>query len=176
MRKSIGRGVALAGIATLALGLTAGGAVAGNGKGKAYGKLAAKSCAKEKKALGKEAFGELYGKPAMPNCIGVVRKQANGEAKNAAKECKAEGLKGKAFGKCVSGKVKEEVVEERVDKINAAKECKAEREDPAFADTHEGESFEEFYGTNKNGKNAFGKCVSGKAKEKNDEEEPPAEG
>lgn len=139
-KRSIGRGLALAGIATLAIGLNVGGAAAGNGKGKAYGKLAAKSCAKEKKALGKEAFGELYGKPAMPNCIGVVRKDANGEAKN------------------------------------AAKECKAERQDPTtIPGNTENETFEEFYGTNKNGKNAFGKCVSGKAKAQNDEEEPETE-
>jgi hypothetical protein len=40
---------------------------------------------------------------------------------------------------------------------NAAKECRAEREaDP--------EDFQETYGTNKNKRNAFGKCVSGKVK------------
>jgi hypothetical protein len=39
---------------------------------------------------------------------------------------------------------------------NGAKECKAERAaDPA--------AFTKKYGTNKNGKNAYGKCVSGKA-------------
>jgi PKD domain len=42
---------------------------------------------------------------------------------------------------------------------NAAKECKAEREDDPDA-------FKEKYGTNKNGKNAFGKCVSSKSKNK----------
>ena len=41
---------------------------------------------------------------------------------------------------------------------NAAKECKAERD----ADPTE---FAADYGTNKNGKNAYGKCVSGKAKD-----------
>jgi hypothetical protein len=46
---------------------------------------------------------------------------------------------------------------------NAAKACKAERDaNPAlFATT---------YGTNKNGKNAFGKCVSGKAKAETQDE------
>jgi len=33
-----------------------------------------------------------------------------------------------------------------------------------FAAAHGGKSFTDFYGTNKNKKNAFGKCVSGKAK------------
>jgi opacity protein-like surface antigen len=49
---------------------------------------------------------------------------------------------------------------------NAAKECKAERDDAGFAAAHDGKTFEQFYGTNKNGKNAYGKCVSGKAKAK----------
>jgi hypothetical protein len=47
---------------------------------------------------------------------------------------------------------------------NAAKECKAEREaDP--------ELFQETYGTNGNKKNALGKCVSGKVKDEEYEEE-----
>ena len=54
--------------------------------------------------------------------------------------------------------VNEPVVEPPVFK-NAAKECKAERkEDP--------DAFKEKYGTNKNGKNAFGKCVSSKRSER----------
>jgi hypothetical protein len=57
---------------------------------------------------------------------------------------------------------KEDVAEFR----NAAKECKAERaEDP--------EAFREAYGTNENGRNALGKCVSTHLRE--DEEEPAPE-
>ena len=172
--RSIRTGLALTGIATMALALTAGGAVAGgNGKGKAFGKLAAKDCAKERKAMGNEAFNSLYGKPAMKNCIGVTKPEAKQASKSAAKECKAQGLKGKAFGKCVSSKAKKELSEDNADKVNAAKECKAERADPLFADSHDGKTFDEFYGTNTpnpkgkgGGKNAFGKCVSGKAKAK----------
>lgn len=48
--------------------------------------------------------------------------------------------------------------------LNSAQQCKAERSDPTFADTHGGMTFDQHYGTNKNLKNAFGKCVSGKAK------------
>lgn len=48
---------------------------------------------------------------------------------------------------------------------NAAMECKLEQADPAFAGAHGGETFAQFYGTNANGKNAFGKCVSSKATE-----------
>jgi hypothetical protein len=58
---------------------------------------------------------------------------------------------------------------------NAAKACKAEMADPGFAAAHGGATFQQHYGTsgaNGNGKsqgqgkgNAFGKCVSAKAKE-----------
>jgi hypothetical protein len=89
---------------------------------------------------------------------------------NAAKECRSEKAKGKnAFGKCVSAKAKEHKDAEDAEDAqevqafkNAAKQCQAESADPNFAATHDGKTFEEFYGTNKNGRNAFGKCVSGK--------------
>ena len=51
-------------------------------------------------------------------------------------------------------------------KPNAAKLCKAERAEIGV------EAFREKYGNNKNGKNAFGKCVSSKVHE---DEEPPVE-
>jgi hypothetical protein len=46
---------------------------------------------------------------------------------------------------------------------NAAKACKAERAADAAA-------FTKKYGTNKNGKNAYGKCVSGKARHATEQE------
>jgi hypothetical protein len=103
--------------------------------------------------------------------------------KNAAKECKAERAdpnfaaahEGKSFkqvygnlGKCVSQKAREhkqaadQADQQEVQAFkNAAKQCAAERSDPGFAAAHGGKSFEEFYGTNHNKRNAFGKCVSG---------------
>jgi uncharacterized membrane protein YdfJ with MMPL/SSD domain len=70
-----------------------------------------------------------------------------------------------AFGKCVSSKSKgqdddeDEAEDKNKDTTNAAKKCKAERAaNPA--------AFTEKYGTNKNKKNAFGKCVSTAAKKK----------
>ena len=112
--------------------------------------------------------------------------------KNAAKQCKAEradadfpathdgksfqefygtGKHGKnAYGKCVSTKARAlKAKEDEADKQdvaafkNAAKECKSEADDDDFASSHDGKSFEDFYGTNHNHRNAFGKCVSGKA-------------
>lgn len=63
-----------------------------------------------------------------------------------------------AFGKCVSKFARDEMRERKAAKRNAAKDCKAEREADAGL-------FKEAYGTGKNGKNAYGKCVSTKAKE-----------
>ena len=73
-----------------------------------------------------------------------------------------------AFGKCVSQKAKAkraeqdaEDAEEAEERTNAAEECDAER-----GETQETrKAFEEKYGTNGNKKNAFGKCVSEKARE-----------
>jgi hypothetical protein len=47
---------------------------------------------------------------------------------------------------------------------NAAQACKAEQNDANFATNHGDKTFAQFYGTNKNGRNAFGNCVSQKAK------------
>jgi hypothetical protein len=132
---SFKKALALAGIATMALAVPATAAPGGNGKGKAKGHdkvNAAKTCAKERKALGKATFGELYGKPAMKNCKAAAAEGDDDvtpkEKINAAKECKAEQADpnfaathdGKtfgevygtnandknAFGKCVSSKAK----------------------------------------------------------------------
>jgi hypothetical protein len=65
----------------------------------------------------------------------------------------------RSFVACVRAKAVEEAQEEQTAHKNAAKECKAEREaNPT--------QFATDYGKNANGKNAFGKCVSTKAKAK----------
>jgi hypothetical protein len=94
---------------------------------------------------------------------------------NAAKECKAERSaigrvpfaalydtntnKKNAFGKCVSSRAHDEAAERRAAHQNAAQECRDER-------AQDEDAFTLNYGTNHNKKNAFGKCVSGKAKQK----------
>jgi hypothetical protein len=70
-----------------------------------------------------------------------------------------------SMSRCVRQNAAEEAAEEAAAQKNAAKECKAEAADPNFEATN-GKSFAEFYGTNGNGKNAYGKCVSTKAKAK----------
>jgi hypothetical protein len=69
--------------------------------------------------------------------------------------------KSNAFGKCVS-KAQSAQSAARSD---ANAKCKAEQSDPSFAASHGGKTFDQFYGTNKNGKNAFGKCVSQKSQQ-----------
>ena len=112
----------------------------------------------------------------------AVAKPAATDRHAAIKQCKAERGKSKAtrtafkakyhsFSRCVRMNTAEERAERRGALRNAAKECKSERADEDFAGTHEGESFDEFYGTNKNGKNAYGKCVSTKAREHEEAED-----
>jgi len=107
----------------------------------------------------------------------ATAKPSNTDRTNAAQECRAERggtsatreafavkygtnkNRRNAFGKCVSRTAVDEERENEAAKSNAAKDCKSERDANALA-------FASKYGTNKNGKNAFGKCVSAKAKEK----------
>jgi hypothetical protein len=120
----------------------------------------------------------------------ATAKPTKTDRRHAAKECRAErgttdatreafATKYKTFGQCVSRRAREERAERRRAKLNAAKECKAERADEDFPASHDGKAFNEYYGTNPNGKNAFGKCVSSKARAKkaelDDEDEEEAE-
>jgi ABC-type transporter MlaC component len=65
----------------------------------------------------------------------------------------------RSFAACARKTAVEEAQEEQSAHSNAAKECKTERQADAAA-------FAEKYGTNGNKRNAFGKCVSQKAKAK----------
>jgi len=70
-----------------------------------------------------------------------------------------------AFGKCVSSKSKgenDDEADEDKNEANASKKCKAERGTTAATIA----AFEMKYGTNKNKRNAHGKCVSKHAKQK----------
>ena len=74
-----------------------------------------------------------------------------------------------AMGKCVSKHARAAAA----NRTNAAKTCKAEMAMPeaAFRAAHGGMSFAEFYGKNKNDRNAYGKCVSSKATTANAQQE-----
>src|SRR3954452_24628050 len=69
-------------------------------------------------------------------------------------------IKYRNFGKCVSGNARDESRERTSAKANAPAACRAERGTTAETKA----AFEQKYGTNKNGKNAFGKCVSAMVK------------
>jgi len=156
--------------------------------------VAAHQCTTDLHAMGVKSFKALYGdsapkyKHAMRNCQRQHGKSAHNVVKNAAQECKAEqadpnfaadhgmtfdqfyGTNANdknSFGKCVSSKVRSTEAQDDQNVQNAAQQCRAERNDPGFAGNHGGESFTDFYGSNKNKKNAFGKCVSQKAKAQN---------
>jgi hypothetical protein len=105
---------------------------------------------------------------ALP--AGAQAKPNNDDEQAAQKQCKVERGKTNAtregfearFGsmsRCVKQKAAEEEAERGQAKSNAARDCKAERE------TLGAEAFAIKYGENKNKKNAFGKCVSMKARE-----------
>jgi hypothetical protein len=91
---------------------------------------AQKQCRAELKAMGKTTFDKTYGTDKS------------------------------AFGKCVSHRQEQDTADVSKATKNAAQTCKAQENDPNFAAKNGGKTFAQFYGTNKNGKNAFGKCVS----------------
>ena len=137
----------------------------------------------------KNAYGKCVSKAARRDA-----KQEDQAKSNASKQCKAEAEQnadefkaahgGKTFtefygtgngknahGKCVSQKAKENKAaadkQEKQTAVNSAQACRTEQDQNAdeFKTAHGGKTFAEFYGTNENGKNAFGKCVSTKSKE-----------
>ena len=153
--------------------------------------VAATQCTNELHAMGVKAFKGLYGDPpkgqhAMRNCQRQHGKSAHNDISNVAQQCKADqadpnfatshggmtfdqfyGTNGNdrnAFGKCVSSKVQAISAQDQQNLQNAAQQCRSERSDANFPASHGGKSFTDFYGTNKNKKSAFGKCVSQKAK------------
>ena len=126
---------------------------------------AAKEC-KTEQAQAAEQFSAAHGGKTFAQQYGT-----NGNGKN-------------AYGKCVSRHARENQQQEEAlnaeqdqNQVNAAKQCKAERNDPNFAtaEGHDGKSFADYYGTNANKKNAFGKCVSKKARAMNQHDEQQQE-
>jgi hypothetical protein len=131
------------------------------------------------------------GKNAYGQCVKFhARDERNEEARaqrSASRECRemreqnpeafgrGPNAQWRNLGQCVSQKRRENKAEaDRKDRnqVNAARECRAEQEqdEATFRSEHNGESFAEFYGDNANNRNAFGKCVSQKARAKNEEQ------
>ena len=104
---------------------------------------------------------------ALP--AGAMAKPSEVDKRAAKQQCKDERGKSSAtheafkakyrsFGRCVRRNAAEEEAETDSAHKNAAKECKAEK-------TADPVAFAQAYGTNANMKNAYGKCVSSKAKD-----------
>jgi hypothetical protein len=134
---------------------------------------------------GGKTFDQFYGagkkgKNAFGNCVSTKAKassQAEQQSRpNPSRACRAlrtqmgaeafTALYGKsatarnAYGKCVSAWARAQTHNE----LNAAAACSMEQSDAAFAATHGGKTFGQFYGTDAALANAFGQCVSAKAK------------
>ena len=182
--------VALAAV-TAALALPAGAVAAGPSK--ADKSNASKQCRAERGTTSatREAFAQKYGtnadnSNAFGKCVSQKAREELRERRAAKRQEVREGRaepaeigreafaekygtnrnNRNAFGKCVSREAKKakramdrEDREARVEQRNAAKECDAERGTTAESR----QAFAAKYGTNKNQKNAFGKCVSQKA-------------
>lgn len=134
-----------------------------------------KNLQRQAPALFAPAAGYTYANLAA--CVAAKTAQAAQNTINAAKVCKAEqaanpttfattygtgngNSNGKALGACVSTKANAATAAQQTAELNAAKQCKKERADTGFAAAHQGKTFAQFYGTNTNLRNAFGKCVS----------------
>ena len=149
---------------------------------------AQKYCRDLRAQSGKDNFRSMFGggKNAFGKCVSQNakkdQKQTQKAHDNAAKQCKAERTEigtdafnqkygnknGKnAFGKCVSQHAKAnkaELDETDQNDVNAAQQCHAEKKDIGS------DAFAQKYGTNKNKKNAFGKCVSQQSKQLDQQE------
>jgi hypothetical protein len=143
-------------------------------KRNAFGKCVSRKTreeARERRAARRSAARECRAEQNDPNFAATHGGKSFQEFYGTNTRSRGKGRGRNAFGKCVSRKARENKTEaDRQDKekVNAAKACRAEQNDPNFAATHGGKSFAEFYGTNANDRNAFGKCVSRKARAENE--------
>ena len=131
-----------------------------------------------------KTFAQFYGTPpsgrnAFGNCVSIVASANShgerGSRINPASTCasiraqlgtalfnKTYGTNANdpnAFGKCVSATAKSQVHNE----VSASSSCRSQQADPSFALNHGGKTFAQYYGTNADGSNAFGRCVSSTA-------------
>ena len=134
---------------------------------------AARTCAQLRTSLGAATFARTYGAAtgvsranAFGRCVAAMTREAHA-ARHAAERACARTAKGKGKGlarvraACVTAQTRQALRQELDATKNAAHFCKAERQrlgEAMFAST---------YGTNPNDRNAFGKCVSQKARADN---------
>jgi hypothetical protein len=102
------------------------------------------------------SFKQTYGtnknrSNAFGKCVSKNAKTVDEIHSAAVEQCKTAGTK--PLGKCVKSAEKQKQAAAQDDIVNAAKQCRTER-------ANDPDAFREHYGTNKNKRNAFGKCVS----------------
>jgi hypothetical protein len=108
----------------------------------------------------------------------AAAKTSKADKREARQECRAErgttaatreAFKAKwgGFGHCVHQTAREAKAERKAARRNAARDCREERGDTDASIA----AFRDKYGTNANKRNAFGKCVSEKAKAKRQEQD-----
>ncbi len=154
----------------------------GSTSGSSTRSTAEKQCRAKESSMGKSAFDELYGtnhnhRNAFGKCVSKQQSQDTADQQSAHKSaeqtCQSDqstdptgfqqkyGTDRNAFGKCVSSQEKTTADQTEAAQTqaedNAANTCRSEQStDPT--------AFQKKYGTNENGHNAFGKCVSANAK------------
>jgi hypothetical protein len=136
---------------------------------------AAAACREERSAMGTSTFKETYGtnhnrSNAFGKCVAKRARAEDQSTTSARTDCRDERSsigaeafaekygtnknKRNAFGKCVSSKASADRSEQTDQDVQAAQACRTERS------TLGDDAFRAKYGTNHNGRNAFGKCVS----------------
>lgn len=116
---------------------------------------AAQECRSERADAGVEAFREQHGtnankRDAFGKCVRAKRHEARDErhaARTERRQARAERRAARAERRAARRA-------RRTERRNAARDCRAERGEMGV------EAFREQYGTNRNKRNAFGKCVS----------------
>jgi hypothetical protein len=107
---------------------------------------------------------------AFRNCVArftVAEHQNRHQAVVQCDESTAASTDADAFGRCVAATMRAKSRADRRATMNAARTCKTQQADAAFASTHDGKTFGEFYGTGENDRNAYGKCVAAVARAQN---------
>jgi hypothetical protein len=116
----------------------------GSGSGSSSARSQAqKQCRQERASMGEATFDKTYG--------------TNKNGKN-------------AFGKCVSHRSSQDQSAQQSSQTSAEKTCRSEQNDSNFSSSHNGETFDQFYGSG-NAHNAFGKCVSSHARSSSQQSE-----
>jgi hypothetical protein len=121
---------------------------------------AVRTCKALRASLGVSLFAQSFNANSRARayglCVTRMTKAAH-QARHAAQQtCGAQKLTGRALRACVTRETRTEVTQQATAFTNAAKDCQDERSRIGTA------AFNQKYGTNRNDRNAFGKCVSGK--------------